>query len=693
MSKDKIEDLDVVVRALELWVELTGVDPKKENGSFTMREWEIKSVNDELKESLRLDPTKITTLMMLDYFVRDYLKNRNFTVQSILDDYSILVDYLEKCRELLDILDSNVVTQAKNEFRDSVLAALKHYGVTNEETFKMANDLHSLAFLRRDALRAIDSLECHQFLQGDPDVEKPIYYEMVFEFWNINSLIKSMTQTKKSGITLNLIRDPLETFSFFIFAIRNGGTLSILTDRDKQPHPLAKYMSRRPDRSFASRYWRYHFPYDLMGIAMSEDGRSAYMEQKESTALAPYNIQANPLKKIADLNPDETIWIAMMFSQIERKFWKENYKTPQLSYTGEMLKVQDALVGGAAHLPAVMDNYKVLEAPALKSSDVTSEKMKDEWGYKPTGQHDWLEKRYEHLINDELLNIVDDGTMTKLLLTESEKQRKTLERLEGSYNIIEAGNQKVVFIRTTDIEEKLGYYEKDDVLHSGVKIQAMDATLFGTAEQVISDQRWVARYNKAKQINWAAHEEYAQRKEEVFEWFKNAIIGNQENLFKSIVNGRFIAESQCSSGFGYEIKDQNILTRFSKTEGYDSIYRVGLSFHNGREGWTNKYYCYINSSETSIYAKFNPSTAAALAKMCGLEIGDLPDVLQNWTREKQYSGNSILNRVDPMEWVVKDPWREMNFSVCYYLSKTGFIELCKRYGVKPFKFWIKKTQE
>lgn len=158
------------------------------------------------------------------------LKNRKFTVQAILDDYSVLVDYLEKCRKLLDILDSEEVIEAKTEFRDSVIMALEHYGVTNEKTYHMAADLHELAFLRRDALRAIEVLECHQFLQGDPDGSRPAYNDTVHEFWNINSLIKMMTQTKQSGITLNLIRDPLATSSIF----QTAAAEAIILDRTRE---------------------------------------------------------------------------------------------------------------------------------------------------------------------------------------------------------------------------------------------------------------------------------------------------------------------------------------------------------------------------------------------------------------------------------------------------------------------------
>ncbi|WP_124115692.1 hypothetical protein [Paenibacillus sp. UASWS1643] len=77
-----------------------------------------------------------------------------------------MIDFLQKVEKLLNILTSEEVTEAKQTFKDSVIASLQHYGDTNQETFSLASDLHALGFLRRDESRSIEPLECHQFLQG-----------------------------------------------------------------------------------------------------------------------------------------------------------------------------------------------------------------------------------------------------------------------------------------------------------------------------------------------------------------------------------------------------------------------------------------------------------------------------------------------------------------------------------------------
>ncbi|MEO2211334.1 hypothetical protein ABGV40_10875 [Paenibacillus amylolyticus] len=84
MIDEPIEGLDSIVRALEIWVDITGVNPNTKNWATT-NEWEIRHINKELKESLKLDPSKIITMMMLDYFVRNYLTNRTSSVVSILE--------------------------------------------------------------------------------------------------------------------------------------------------------------------------------------------------------------------------------------------------------------------------------------------------------------------------------------------------------------------------------------------------------------------------------------------------------------------------------------------------------------------------------------------------------------------------------------------------------------------------------
>ncbi|OPY69206.1 MAG: hypothetical protein A4E57_01293 [Syntrophorhabdaceae bacterium PtaU1.Bin034] len=65
-----------MAKALDLWIELTGVDPT--STSFSMRGWEVHKMNRQIKEALELDETEITAYLLLDAFSRAYFKERVF---------------------------------------------------------------------------------------------------------------------------------------------------------------------------------------------------------------------------------------------------------------------------------------------------------------------------------------------------------------------------------------------------------------------------------------------------------------------------------------------------------------------------------------------------------------------------------------------------------------------------------------
>ena len=63
------------------------------------------------------------------------------------------------------------------------------------------------------------------------------------------------------------------------------------------------------------------------------------------------------------------------------------------------------------------------------------------------------------------------------------------------------------------------------------RLQRLDAAAFGTAQEIISDQRWVARYNKAEIVNLPAKKEYEETKGAVLEWYKEYAEQNTGFLF------------------------------------------------------------------------------------------------------------------------------------------------------------------
>ncbi len=153
--------------ALEQWVALTGVDLNATRWSFG--QWDIRSMNEELKETLSLDPSGTTTYLLLECFLREYLQQKTFTAAEIMQDYDGLTGYLAKAERLFSLVQSDDAHEMAAHFRARVIDGLRHYGADREDVLAMVNNADILPFLRRDALRSLESLRPYQFLAGEDD--------------------------------------------------------------------------------------------------------------------------------------------------------------------------------------------------------------------------------------------------------------------------------------------------------------------------------------------------------------------------------------------------------------------------------------------------------------------------------------------------------------------------------------------
>ncbi|ALS09964.1 hypothetical protein ABE82_26490 (plasmid) [Paenibacillus peoriae] len=689
-----------IAHALDLWIEITGVDPSV--NTFHIRDFDVHDMNNELKESLSYDPEQITTAILMKFFLSEYLNNKSFTVKSILNDYKSLTTYLAKCRELLDLLDTEELSHIVEEFKCEMKDALAHYDIERLDVFSVAEDATNLAFLRRDALRSIETLTVHQFAQGVPDTERPIVYKSVHQFWSIDALIQSACRMK-SGISLNLICDPKSDASYFVFAYRNGGTVGILTDKPKFDHPLQKYMSRAraSGRDFMERIARHHFPYSLMDIAYGDNGRAYVVEN--TTGLTVHS-GSSQMKEIKDLEPDEILWAIMMFSLIEEKMFKQNYKTAELSYTGAMIRSSNIMLETAKDNQLAVTNYLQLDAPQLSPADVTTEKLLKDWVRPPTRINEWIEKRYAHKIPDALLNTLEnDGKQIYLLpnhlAKESSFSSRIMPRLLEKATLMLPGNVEpsdssfhLVQLSDQELSHVLDFsFDKKEFLNKTEQLHTMDSTMIGTAEEIRADLRLTARYNMAKILQVEVDKEFVERHNEIIEWYTTAVQKNLPKLHRAIAERQLIVPTSMEYGFASEPIDRggNILRMVDDTDHYGHH----VQLHSWKKSGGNQYGCIVNESKASIMALFRPYTPQALAILCGCDVSELPDILQHWTRLDHYHGNSILDRIDPMDWAIDNPWAKLNLDIGIYLSKTGYTELQKQHCFKPDKFWIKPKEK
>ena len=75
---------------------------------------------------------------------------------------------------------------------------------------------------------------------------------------------------------------------------------------------------------------------------------------------------------------------------------------------------------------------------------------------------------------------------------------------------------------------------------------------------------------------------------------------------------------------------------------------------------------------------FTPRNVDGLKELTGTD--DIPDVLEFWDPKDDFGwGNPILERLDPMNWVPKNPWKEMSFITEVYISKTYWNGIQKKF--------------
>ncbi len=657
--------------AMNLWVRLTGID--KLGRSMSLRSWDIVSMHQELVEALELDPTDATAFLLLEGFREDYFRQRSFSLEELVADPEGTSAYITDVARLRGMLREPGVVEIGDHFTAVVARGLQSYGIDRPDVDAVIADRFQLGLLRRDALRSMRDLRVDQFLRGDPEPAdyRPVRHRQVHVFWNVNSLLRAAC-TMPSGVMMALVRDPDAYQSYFVFAVRNGGNLFLVSDAPQSAHPLQRYTRRRPDRELDRRAARNWFPYSLMGLAHDEEGE-AYVQQVNEGALVPLRNVCAPLKGIAELGPEEVIWSAMMLDLLAARYFREELPERALSYTGEMVRVRDSLTAspGAKLLPVKADGG--LEAPPLTVADVRSgtvaESAVGEHGGRP---NQWLEDRYADRVPDEALNIVALPNQGHLLVGPDDGKR--------------TGNPgQALTTGARVVAGKAGHR----FLGEGrdYELRAFDPTSFGPAEGLLADRVFVARHNLALGIQRLADAEYEARRTEVAEWYAMHVRRNLEGLLPLACRGdgfKLFREKDDEWYFGNDhggrsrthvVQVHDLEDKSSDRHLYSYV-PISGGFERGKGSL-----CVVHGTRARWQISFSPRTASDLARLAGVEISGLPDVLQNWRHEDDYRGNHLLDRVDPMAWALRSPWQRMTLRVGLFLSQRAMLALRKKHGM------------
>jgi len=431
-----------------------------------------------------------------------------------------------------------------------------------------------------------------------------------------------------SGITLALIRDGDVCKAYFVLGVRNGETSTILTNYSEGAHPEYHNVTRRPDKRLDERASKHWFPYRLL-----EGAAIKHRHKRDKTTLVPVDAKAVPIETIDNLEAPEFIWLMLLFDLVAKKFDRDDYKAPELSYTGEMIVAPHALVA-AEHALVVAGQYKLLVLPRLTPRDATPELAGNE---KPLGHNAWLEERYRDRVPDSLLDVVGE--------------RKALDIGKEVTKLL-PGKIKEADLPAIRKQPGVFGWGSDRRLEELVP-QALNPSYFGTATEVEKTRAWYARLNLIKGVQRLATIEFAAKHNLILSWYRKRIERNMTFIWRAIATGSLVApttewssrEDHCFPAEDtLRWKESNIL-RQKRAPRYNPFHpRDGVQFGGWDEDRRHNLCAIDPPTRANVFTKIDPDNPRALALLMGIQENKLPWPLQHWTTREPYTGNFRSHR-------------------------------------------------
>jgi len=658
---------EILNAAVPLWAQLTGT--KLGTNTYTIsfnnsefQDHDLQKYVAALNDARVQDPTGTTAILLLRGLFETYVKEKSLRFHTLLYAADEVEETLGPLRAFHALVTQASCEEAIVAFRWALRSAATHYSYELPALQKILNDERALGELRLAASRSLVTLAIHQFTQGARDPKPLQYNRKIYEFSSINSFLHALRHQMVSGITLALIRSGDNCKAYFALGLRNGETITTLTDFQDGAHPEYHNMTRRPDRQLEERARQHWFPYRLL----EED---PVKRTSRKHALVPLDAKAQAIAEISELEPSEFVWLILLFELIAAKFDRDDEKLPQLSYTGEMVVAPHALVAAQSALVST-GHYTPLVLPALTTTTTTAERAKNK---PPLGHNAWLEERYRHRVPEILLDVVGD--------------RQALHAGKAAQKLL-PGDAHIEDLPRERQQPGVMRWGGRDLRKVAIEPMALDPSYFGTAADIEQTRSWYGRVNLINGVQRLATADFAAKQATILAWYRKRLERNLPFLWAAVARGSLIAPKTSWKSTEKEPFPTRDTLRWStgnilqQKEGRDWYKTYGGTPEGLRFGkWNGRYFeCAINPpSRASVFTLISPDNPRALALLMGIPAGKIPWPLQHWTTHEPYTGNSILQRIDPQDSQLDNPWRHLELKLAISLSKRAFNKLRKEY--------------
>lgn len=609
---------------IKLWIDITGVNPEENKKSWTINfngnlsDYDIYEMNNNLNNVMKYDINGVYTNIFMKEYLKQFLNRRTIPILNYINNKDETIEYLNKCYKLNESFKDNEINERK--ILDEYDKIIKFYNLNKKEEL----NIFDICYIIINSKNNISKLNTIQLKRGNNfKINKPKILKDIYMIDNIDMLINSINNIDNNFISLVFIYDSDNTASsYFSFVIKNNNNVYLINDKPDYKHPNQKYMLRCQGREISDRINKTFFPYEITNI----DIYNKYSVGINSDNL----IKKDKWIKISNLSNlpiEESLWIIYMFNEIENKFFKNNYQCNELSYGGGMIQ-SNLLLNKETNIMLYDDYDKIMLNKIDNPENI-------ELDYERNSQH----------LFDDIIDIFKDKVD------------------KNNINLI--GNSDSKEIELHDENELFSQYKSEYLI--------LNINDFGTKESIEYRQKWLVRFNFAKEIDRLSKEDYDKNRNNVSSWYYSSILNNIDNILKSTI----------FSTNDFEFKK-------------DTFNHWRDNYHFGKNRTfigqnTCRYTSSFSDNNPSIVFEIRPKNSKDISNILNIDIKDFPIQIRNWNKKERIcKGNQILENLDPCDWVIHDYWYRFGGTIDILMTKTEYNDLYKKYGLKPDKFWLDK---
>ena len=186
------DKLTALSNALEAWEKLSGAKVNATKTSFRNHE-----ANEQIREIAELDSSGVTTMMLFDAITRQRASDLTFSALEVMENPDKVADTIKRIQAVKSALNHPELLSGVDSFKKALRASLAHYGFITKKVEELLENQEELAFIRRDALRAMKELRVDQFSRGKADAAAPKVNTKLYHAININSLLDIVAGQRK----------------------------------------------------------------------------------------------------------------------------------------------------------------------------------------------------------------------------------------------------------------------------------------------------------------------------------------------------------------------------------------------------------------------------------------------------------------------------------------------------------------